>query len=91
MKKGFVMKRISMIVAAALLSGLSFTSVAAQQVSSTPMDQQRVGVISATGSSNLTSLEQQLSEKASDAGAKSFRITSTSGSNNLHGTAILYK
>jgi multiple stress resistance protein BhsA len=91
MKKGFVMKRISMIVAAALLSGLSFTSVAAQQVSSTPLDQQRVGVISATGSSNLTSLEQQLSEKASDAGAKSFRITSTSGSNNLHGTAILYK
>ncbi|KAF6669017.1 DUF1471 domain-containing protein [Pantoea anthophila] len=85
------MKRISMIVAAALLSGLSFTSVAAQQVSSTPLDQQRVGVISATGSSNLTSLEQQLSEKASDAGAKSFRITSTSGSNNLHGTAILYK
>lgn len=85
------MKRISMIVAAALLSGLSFTSVAAQQVGSTPLDQQRVGVISATGSSNLTSLEQQLSEKASDAGAKSFRITSTSGSNNLHGTAILYK
>lgn len=85
------MKRISMIVAAALLSGLSFTSVAAQQVSSTPLDQQRVGVISATGSSNLTSLEQQLSEEASDAGAKSFRITSTSGSNNLHGTAILYK
>ena len=85
------MKRISMIVAAALLSGLSFTSVAAQQVSSTPLNQQRVGVISATGSSNLTSLEQQLSEKASDAGAKSFRITSTSGSNNLHGTAILYK
>ncbi|WP_307743187.1 YdgH/BhsA/McbA-like domain containing protein [uncultured Pantoea sp.] len=85
------MKRISMIVAAALLSGLSFTSVAAQQVSSTPLDQQRVGVISATGSSNLTSLEHQLSEKASDAGAKSFRITSTSGSNNLHGTAILYK
>lgn len=85
------MKRISMIVAAALLSGLSFASVAAQQVSRTPLDQQRVGVISATGSSNLTSLEQQLSEKASDAGAKSFRITSTSGSNNLHGTAILYK
>ncbi|AVV37948.1 multiple stress resistance protein BhsA [Pantoea vagans] len=85
------MKRINMIVAAAVLSGLSFASVAAQQVSSTPLDQQKIGVISATGSTNLTSLEQQLSEKASDVGAKSFRITSTSGSNNLHGTAILYK
>lgn len=85
------MKRINMMVAAAVLSGLSFASVAAQQVSSTPLDQKKIGVISATGSTNLTSLEQQLSEKASDVGAKSFRITSTSGSNNLHGTAVLYK
>ncbi|AMG58688.1 multiple stress resistance protein BhsA [Pantoea vagans] len=85
------MKRINMMVAAVVLSGLSFASVAAQQVSSTPLDQQKIGVISATGSTNLTSLEQQLSEKASDVGAKSFRIISTSGSNNLHGTAILYK
>lgn len=85
------MKRINMMVAAAVLSSLSFASVAAQQVSSTPLDQQKIGVISATGSTNLTSLEQQLSEKASDVGAKSFRITSTSGSNNLHGTAVLYK
>ncbi|MGC0867269.1 UNVERIFIED_ORG: multiple stress resistance protein BhsA [Pantoea agglomerans] len=85
------MKSINMMVVAAVLSGLSFASVAAQQVSSTPLDQQKIGVISATGSTNLISLEQQLSEKASDAGAKSFRITSTSGSNNLHGTAVLYR
>lgn len=85
------MKSINMMVVAAVLSGLSFASVAAQQVSSTPLDQQKIGVISATGSTNLLSLEQQLSEKASDAGAKSFRITSTSGSNNLHGTAALYR
>ncbi|WP_336998756.1 multiple stress resistance protein BhsA [Pantoea agglomerans] len=85
------MKSINMMVVAAVLSGLSFASVAAQQVSSTPLDKQKIGVISATGSTNLLSLEQQLSEKASDAGAKSFRITSTSGSNNLHGTAVLYR
>ncbi|WP_434774184.1 multiple stress resistance protein BhsA [Pantoea agglomerans] len=85
------MKSINMMVVAAVLSGLSFASVAAQQVSSTPLDQQKIGVISATGSTNLLTLEQQLSEKASDAGAKSFRITSTSGSNNLHGTAVLYR
>ncbi|QGY58097.1 DUF1471 domain-containing protein [Pantoea agglomerans] len=85
------MKSINMMVVAAVLSGLSFASVAAQQVSSTPLDQQKIGVISATGSTNLLSLEQQLSEKVSDAGAKSFRITSTSGSNNLHGTAVLYR
>ncbi|WP_337013308.1 multiple stress resistance protein BhsA [Pantoea sp. AS142] len=85
------MKSINLMAAAAVLSGLSFASAAAQQVSSTPLDQQKIGVINATGSTSLISLEQQLSEKASDIGAKSFRITSTSGSNNLHGTTILYK
>lgn len=85
------MKRFTIMVVAALLSSLSFASVAAQQVIHSPLDQQKIGVISATGSTNLTSLEQQLSEKASDVGAKSFRITSTSGNNNLHGTAVLYK
>ena len=38
-----------MMVVAAVLSGLSFASVAAQQVSSTPLDQQKIGVISAKG------------------------------------------
>jgi len=85
------MKSISMMVVAALLGSLSFASVAAQQVTQSPLDQQKIGVISATGSTNLTSLEQQLSERASDVGAKSFRITSTSGNNNLHGTAVIYK
>lgn len=85
------MKSISMMVVAALLGSLSFASVAAQQVTQSPLDQQKIGVISATGSTNLTSLEQQLSDRASDVGAKSFRITSTSGSNNLHGTAVLYR
>ncbi|WP_409429871.1 DUF1471 domain-containing protein [Pantoea sp.] len=32
----------------------------------------------------------RLAQKAEAAGAKSFRITSTSGDNNLHGTAIIY-
>ncbi|WP_312054580.1 multiple stress resistance protein BhsA [Pantoea brenneri] len=85
------MKSISMMVVAALLGGLSFASMAAQQVTQSPLDQQKIGVISATGSTNLTSLEQQLSDRASDVGAKSFRITSTSGNNNLHGTAVIYK
>ncbi|MBS6031650.1 MULTISPECIES: multiple stress resistance protein BhsA [Pantoea] len=85
------MKSISMMVVAALLGSLSFASVAAQQVTQSPLDQQKIGVISATGSTNLTSLEQQLSDRASDVGAKSFRITSTSGNNNLHGTAVIYK
>lgn len=85
------MKNIKLAVAAVILGSLSFGSMAADLVSSAPDNQQKIGVISATGSTtNLASLESQLSEKAQLAGAKSFLITSTSGQNNLHGTAIIY-
>jgi multiple stress resistance protein BhsA len=84
------MKNIKLAVPAVILGSLSFGSMAADLVSSAPDNQQKIGVISATGSTNLASLESQLSEKAQLAGAKSFLITSTSGQNNLHGTAIIY-
>ncbi|WP_428946073.1 multiple stress resistance protein BhsA [Pantoea sp. FN060301] len=85
------MKNLKMTLAALALTSMSFTSFAAELVDSAPLDQQKAGVVSATASSNLTSLEAQLAEKAEVAGAKSFRITSTSGQNNLHGTAVIYK
>ncbi|RWR03644.1 membrane protein [[Pantoea] beijingensis] len=84
------MKNIKSAVIALVLSSVSFAGFAAQEVNSAPADQQKIGVISATGSSNLSSLENQLAVKAEAAGAKSFRITSTSGRNNLHGTAVIY-
>lgn len=84
------MKSMKVLLAAAVLGSFSFAGVAAEQVSFTPADQQQSGVVSATGSTTLTSLESQLSGKATPAGAKSFRITSISGSNNLHGTAVIY-
>ncbi|QKJ87200.1 hypothetical protein PMPD1_2255 [Paramixta manurensis] len=84
------MKSIKYAVAALVLSTVSFAGFAAQEVNFAPADQQKIGVISATGSTNLTSLENQLAEKAEAAGAKSYRITSTSGNNNLHGTAVIY-
>lgn len=84
------MKSIKMTLAAVALSSIAFGSMAADLVNQAPLNQQQIGVISASGSSNLTSLENQLSEKANAAGAKSFRITSTSGNNKLNGTAVIY-
>jgi len=86
-----IMKNIKTLLAAAVLSSLSFASVAAVQVQSTPADQQKAGVISADAGTNLGSLENQLAQKADAMGAKSFRITSVSGPNTLHGTAVIYK
>ncbi|WP_410012390.1 multiple stress resistance protein BhsA [Sodalis sp. C49] len=85
------MKNVKYAVAAIALSVVSFSSFAADLVNAAPADQQQVGVISATGGSNLSSLESQLADKAAQSGAKSFQITSTTGQNNLHGTAVIYQ
>ncbi|MFY9995608.1 MAG: multiple stress resistance protein BhsA [Leclercia sp.] len=85
------MKNVKMLIAATVLSSLSFASFAAVQVQATPADQQKVGTISANAGTNLSSLESQLAQKADEMGAKSFRITSVTGPNNLHGTAVIYK
>ncbi len=85
------MKNVKTLALAAVLSSLSFASFAAVEVQSTPTDQHKVGTIAASAGPNLASLEDQLSQKADEMGAKSFRITSVSGPNNLHGTAIIYK
>lgn len=85
------MKNIKMILAATALTTLTFGAYAAEQVSSDPLHQQPVGTISAQGGTTLSSLEAQLNAKADAAGAKSFRITSTTGQNKLHGTAVIYQ
>ena len=85
------MKTINALFIAAALSSLSFASVAAVEVQSTPAGQQAVGSIAANAGSNLDSLQQELAQKAEATGAKSFRITSVTGQNNLHGTAVIYK
>ena len=70
------MKNVKTLAIAAVLSSLSFASFAAVQVQATPADQHKVGNIAASAGPNLESLEQQLSQKADEMGAKSYRITS---------------
>ncbi|CAI1040709.1 TPA: multiple stress resistance protein BhsA [Serratia fonticola] len=84
------MKNLKMTVAAIALASISFGSFAAELVSSQPTDLQQSGVITVSGASDLTSLENKLAAKADAAGAKSFQIIATTGSNKLHGTAIIY-
>ena len=79
------MKNVKNLIAAAILSSM------AVEVQSTPEGQQKVGTISANAGTNLGSLEEQLAQKADEMGAKSFRITSVTGPNTLHGTAVIYK
>ncbi|AVJ16789.1 hypothetical protein CLM71_06420 [Serratia sp. MYb239] len=84
------MKSLKMTIAAVALTTVSFGSFAAELVDSQPANMQKVGVVNASGATNLTSLENKLAAEADKAGAKSFQITSTTGNNKMHGTAIIY-
>ncbi|MCX0500100.1 multiple stress resistance protein BhsA [Erwinia billingiae] len=84
------MKNLKMTLAAIALTSVSFAGFAADIVGQEPVNQQQVGVVTASGT-NLSSLESQLSAKADAAGAKSFRITSTTGNNRMHATAEIYQ
>ncbi|OON39359.1 hypothetical protein BTJ39_13845 [Izhakiella australiensis] len=85
------MKSLSIILTAAALITLPAAGFAAELVAQAPHNQQSIGVVSANGVNNLDSLQAQLSAKADEAGAKSFRITSTTGNNKLHGTAEIFQ
>ncbi|WP_034914704.1 DUF1471 domain-containing protein [Erwinia sp. 9145] len=84
------MKRYSILFTTLLLTALSSSTFAAELIDNAPAQQQEVGVISVSGT-NLSSMESQLAEKADAAGAKSFRIVSTTGNNRMHATAAIYQ
>ncbi|HIC8406711.1 TPA: multiple stress resistance protein BhsA [Klebsiella aerogenes] len=85
------MKNVQKLALAAVLSSLSFASFAAVEVQSPPAGQHKIGTVSASAGTNLGSLEDQLAQKADEMGATSYRITSVTGPNTLHGTAVIYK
>ncbi|ETS32618.1 MULTISPECIES: multiple stress resistance protein BhsA [Photorhabdus] len=82
------MKNVKYIAVALALSAISFGSMAATEVQTTSST--KVGVVSVTGADTLESLSAELSKKADEAGASSFRIISTSGKNQLSGVAEIY-
>lgn len=86
------MKTMKFVAAAVVLSALSFGASAAQEVSAAnPQHGQKIGVVSASGAYDLDQLTSQLAQKAEEAGASSFKVTSASGYNLMSGTAVIYK
>ncbi|AIR70749.1 multiple stress resistance protein BhsA [Dickeya fangzhongdai] len=81
------MKSIKTVVAAVALATISFGSMAATEVQS--VQSRDLGTVSATAHT-LDDLQAQLSAKADAAGAKSFRIITATGDEQLRGVAELY-
>ena len=63
---------------------------AAQEINHTD-GKQKIGVVSASNAYTLDDLSNELSRKADEQGATSFKILSTTGNNRLHGVAEIYK
>ncbi|WP_304163441.1 YdgH/BhsA/McbA-like domain containing protein [Lonsdalea britannica] len=85
------MKNVKIIVAAAVLSTLSFGSYAAKYISvEQAQNMEKIGEASDTGR-DLSTLQQKFSAKADEVGATSYTITKTTGDQVLHGTANFYK
>lgn len=86
------MKKCFTLLAATVLTGLTFASLAAQPITSPETGQLRAsGTVSASGATNLSDLEDKLAEKAREQGAKGFVVNSAGGNNQMHGTATIYK
>lgn len=87
------MKRNTIIAALGLASLLSFGASAATQVSENQVQNlQSLGSISVSQTaSSPMSIREQLSAKADQAGASSYRVTELQEGDTWHATAELYK
>ncbi|MFU2319262.1 DUF1471 domain-containing protein [Rahnella sp. PCH160] len=63
---------------------------ASQQINNT-YGKEKIGTVSASNAWTLEDLSDELSRKADEKGATSYKILSTSGNNLLHGDADIYK
>lgn len=74
------MKKCLTLLAATVLTGMTFASFAAPPNTSPATGPlQASGTVSATGASSLTDLEDKLAEKAKEQGAKGFVVNAAGG------------
>ncbi|WP_435929640.1 DUF1471 family protein YbiJ [Dryocola sp. BD613] len=85
------MKTIKYAVAALALATLSSGAFAAQSVSHAEAQSlNKVGVVSVQGATTLDGLEAQLAQKAQQAGASAYSITSANTNGKMSGSAVIY-
>ncbi|WP_416045516.1 DUF1471 domain-containing protein [Klebsiella pneumoniae] len=70
---------------------ISVNAASAAQEINDADGKQKIGVVSASDVYTLDELSNELSRKADEQGATSFKILSTTGKNKLHGVAEIYK
>ncbi|MCC3745282.1 DUF1471 domain-containing protein [Rouxiella badensis] len=86
------MKTLTNVFSVIALTTASFATFAATEVNSAPAGEYSAGTISTSvDSGNVDALNAKLAAKATQDGARSYRIITSVGENNLSGSAEIYK
>ncbi|CAK9886666.1 MAG: Multiple stress resistance protein BhsA [Candidatus Erwinia impunctatus] len=80
-----------LLISTLLLSFISVSSVSAAQLVDEAHGKNKLGVVSADNAYTLDELSNELSRKADEQGATSFKILSTTGNDLLHGVEEIYR
>ncbi|MEF3092616.1 DUF1471 domain-containing protein [Raoultella sp. WB_B2P2-3] len=81
----------TLLITTLFMGFLSVNAASAAQEINHADGKERIGVVSASNAYTLDDLSNELSRKADEQGATSFKILSTTGNNRLHGVAEIYK
>ncbi|ELE9238650.1 DUF1471 domain-containing protein [Enterobacter ludwigii] len=81
----------ALLITTLVMGIISVNAASAAQEINDADGKQKIGVVSASDVYTLDELSNELSRKADEQGATSFKILSTTGKNKLHGVAEIYK
>lgn len=81
----------TLLITTLFMGFLSVNAASAAQEINHADGKERIGVVSSSNAYTLDDLSNELSRKADEQGATSFKILSTTGNNRLHGVAEIYK
>jgi len=81
----------ALLITTLVMGIISVNAASAAQEINDADGKQKIGVVSASDAYTLDELSNELSRKADEQGATSFKILSTTGKNKLHGVAEIYK
>lgn len=81
----------ALLITILVMGIISVNAASAAQEINDADGKQKIGVVSASDVYTLDELSNELSRKADEQGATSFKILSTTGKNKLHGVAEIYK
>lgn len=81
----------ALLITTLVMGVISVNAASAAQEINHVDGKQKIGVVSASNVYTLDELSNELSRKADEQGATSFKILSTTGKNKLHGVAEIYK